>query len=270
MSQRLSPIFPGMDPYLEDPRIWPSVHARFIVYLSDALQPLLRPRYFATVEERVFVDGPDRSVAPDVWLLRSRSPGGMATGVIEADEPEVQTIESLETRETYIEIRQHAGGQELVTLIELLSPTNKLSGPGHDSYLQKQAEVLASRTHLVEIDLLRLGSHTLAVPEWIPRRRGPYDYLVCVNRFGETRSRYEWYRRQLRDRLPRVRIPLAHGDDDVRADLQAVLATTYEKGCYRDRLRYEAPCVPPLSPEDQQWAIEWIERAARTPASEAG
>ena len=62
--------------------------------------------------------------------------------------------------------------------------------------------MLASRTHLVEIDLLREGLHTLAVPEWVPRQRGPYDNLVCVNRSGETRTRYEWYRRQLRERLP--------------------------------------------------------------------
>jgi hypothetical protein len=260
----LSPIFPGMDPYLEDPQIWPSVHARFIVYLSDALQPLLRPRYFATVEERVFVEGPNRSVAPDVWLLKSRQPrSGPAAAVVGADDPEVEVVEPLELRETYIEIRHHATGQELVTLIELLSPANKYSGPGHDSYVTKQAEVLGSRTHLVEIDLLREGPHVLAVPEWKARRK-PYDYLVCVNRSGDTRNRYELYRLGLRNRLRRVKIPLAHGDAEVGVDLQAVLATTYEKGVYRERLRYDLPCVPALTQEDQQWAQECIDRAVRS------
>ncbi len=264
MSMELSPIFPGMDPYLEDPHLWPSVHARFIVYLCDALQPLVRPRYFATIEERVFVDGPDRSVAPDVWLLRTPSRrGGTATAVVEADEPEVETVASLEVRQTFIEIRHISSGQEVVTIIELVSPANKYPGPGGNLYLKKQAEVLASETNLVEIDLLREGRHALAVPEWHARRRGPYDYLICVNRAGQSRSDYELYRRRLRDRLPRIRVPLAQGDADVRVDLQAVFATTYERGCYRDRLPYNSPCVPPLSPEDQEWANEWIERAAR-------
>ena len=31
-------IFPGMDPYLEDPRVWPGVHSRMVVYIADHLQ----------------------------------------------------------------------------------------------------------------------------------------------------------------------------------------------------------------------------------------
>ncbi|HVC99427.1 MAG TPA: DUF4058 family protein [Pirellulales bacterium] len=246
--------------------MWPSVHASFIVYLRDAIQPLVRPRYFATIEARVFVEGPDRLVAPDVWLLRNPlRRGGTPVAVIEADEPEVATLDSPEIHETYIEIRHRDSGQEVVTMIELVSPTNKFAGSGRDSYLKKQAEVQASRTNLIEIDLLREGHHVLTVPEWLPRGRGPYDYLVCVNRSGGTRADYEWYRRQLRDRLPRIRVPLAEGDDDVRIDLQAVFATTYEKGCYRDRLRYDAPCIPPLTLDDQQWAQQCIKLAATAP-----
>jgi hypothetical protein len=192
-------------------------------------------RYFATIEEHV----------------------------VEADEPEVETVASLEVRQTFIEIRHISSGQEVVTIIERVSPANKYPGPGGNLYLTKQAEVLASETNLVEIDLLREGRHALAVPEWHARRRGPYDYLICVNRAGQSRSDYELYRRRLRDRLPRIRVPLAQEDADVRVDLQAVFATTYEKGCYRDRLSCNSPCVPPLSPEDQEWANEWIERAAR-------
>jgi hypothetical protein len=55
----MSMIFPGMDPYLEDPLVWPDVHASFIVYLREHLRPLLRPRYVITVESRVFVEGPE-------------------------------------------------------------------------------------------------------------------------------------------------------------------------------------------------------------------
>ncbi len=50
----MSMIFPGMDPYLEDPAFWPGVHNRVIVYLADHLQPKLGSRYIATIEERVY------------------------------------------------------------------------------------------------------------------------------------------------------------------------------------------------------------------------
>ncbi|HEV3021864.1 MAG TPA: DUF4058 family protein [Pirellulales bacterium] len=85
---------------------------------------------------------------------------------------------------------------------------------------------------------------------------------MSVNPSGGTRAHYEWYRRRLRDRLPRIRVPLAEGDDDVRVDLQTVFGTTYEKGCYRDRLRYGSPCIPPLPPKDQEWAQQCIDLAA--------
>jgi hypothetical protein len=69
----------------------------------------------------------------------------------------------------------------------------------------------------------------------------------------------------VRDRLPRVRIPLAGDDPDAPLDVQAVLTHTYAAGSYRDRLRYEAPCVPPLSPVDQAWANRRILEAHAAP-----
>ena len=56
----MSMIFPGMDPYLESPLLWPGVHTSLIVYFRDQLQPLLRPRYLATIEERVYLERPAR------------------------------------------------------------------------------------------------------------------------------------------------------------------------------------------------------------------
>lgn len=42
--------FPGMDPYLESPVIWPDVHHGLISEIQAALNPRLRPRYVARVE----------------------------------------------------------------------------------------------------------------------------------------------------------------------------------------------------------------------------
>jgi hypothetical protein len=262
----MSMIFPGMDPFLEDPVLWPSVHNSLVVYLRDELQPLIMPRYVATITERVFVQGPsERDVYPDIWIKRERPPstgaGGSAVAVADADIALIVDVPEEEIHEWSVSILDRHSDERVVTVIEVVSPTNKFAGAGRDSYVNKQREIRQSHTHSVEIDLLRYGPHVVAVPEWAPGNRGPYDYLVSINRARGSRSRYEYYARTVRQRLPAIRLPLAEGDDDVKLDLQAVLTRTYELGGYRIRLRYDRPCVPPLSPEDQAWADELIGKA---------
>ena len=260
-------IFPGMDPYLENPTLWSGVHSRLVVYIADVLQPMIRPRYFAAVEERVYVEGPDREIIPDVSLRRERPVhGDEGVAVLElADDPEVilSPDMGLEVREPYINILDRHSGEKIVTVIEVLSPTNKSSGPGATSYALKQKQVRDSDAHLVEIDLLRGEDHVLSVPKWSARERYNYDYLVCVNRAKPLRIEFEVYPRLLRQALPKIRVPLSGDDPDVRLDLQAVLAQTYEAGSYRDRIRYQAPCRPPLRPEDQPWADQLIQTAMK-------
>src|SRR5262245_51151131 len=132
----MSMIFPGMDPYLEDPTIWTGVHASFIVYLRDFLQPKLYPRYVAAVEERVYLEGTDRQIIPDVWLKRTDESGG-GVAVAEPDEALLLQAEVGEVHESYVAILDRHSGQKVVTIIELLSPANKFSGPGRESYLAK-------------------------------------------------------------------------------------------------------------------------------------
>lgn len=251
----MSMIFPGMDPYLEDPELWLGVHNRLVVYIADALGPQLRPRYVAAIEERVYVEGPDRKTRPDVSIRQARPKrqgGGVAT--LEADAPVIVRAPVEPVHESYVAILDLHAGQRVVTVIEVVSPTNKYAGPGRESYLAKQGEVLSSDVHLVEIDLLRTGPHVLAVPELLVRERGHYHYLTCVNRAEGLRDAYELYPRRLRDRLPRVRIPLADDDPDVALDVQAVVAQTHDSGGYRDRIDYARPCSPPLDPDDRSWA----------------
>ena len=260
----MSMIFPGMDPYLEDPDLWPGVHSSLIVYIRDRLQPGLRPRYVAAIEERVYVEGRDRHTRPDVSVRKvrpGRGEGGMATAVVEADAPTVVRARLEPIHESFVAILDLRDGHRVVTVIEVVSPTNKYAGVGRNSYLAKQGEILAGDVHLVEIDLLRQGPHVLAVPGELAREEGPYDYLTCVNRAGEFREAFELYTRRLRDRLPRVRIPLADDDPDVALDIQAVLSHAYETGGFRDRIDYARPCKPPLSPEDQAWADALVREA---------
>jgi hypothetical protein len=177
--------------------------------------------------------------------------------VAELDEPLIAEA-PLDVHEPYIEIIDLSSGKQVVTVIEALSPTNKYAGPGQDLYLTKQRDVLESTAHLVEIDLLRAGPHVLAVPLSRIAPSGKYDYFVSVNRASRLRRIFETYPRTVRDRLPRVAIPLQEPDADVQLDLQAALEQTYRAGRYAERIDYSRPCEPPLSAEDRTWADELI------------
>src|SRR5260370_657527 len=74
--------FPGMDPYIERPVIWPDFHNHLITVVKAALQPLLRPRYVALSEDRLFVVESDRPIRPDLALVRTSSPQPMAGAAI--------------------------------------------------------------------------------------------------------------------------------------------------------------------------------------------
>jgi hypothetical protein len=153
---------------------------------------------------------------------------------------------------------------KLVALIEVVSPTNKAAGPGRASYIAKQQETLARDCHLIEIDLLRNGRHVVSVPEWRVEPLKPFESLCCVSRWPQ-RNRFELYPRKLKERLPRLSIPLTGEDPDVVLDLQAALQQAHVEGRYARRIRYGEPCDPALAAEDQVWATDCIAafRAAR-------
>jgi hypothetical protein len=162
-------------------------------------------------------------------------------------------LDGLEIREPRIEILDLYDDEKLVAAIEIVSPANKLAGPGRKSYLDMQRELLERDVNLIEIDLLRKSRHVMTVPRWRVLQFRPYDYLVCVNRHP-TRHRFELYPRTLRQRLPRIRVPLAAPDPDVPLDIQDAFEHIHADGRYMWRIRYHEPCIPPLRVEEQQWA----------------
>jgi hypothetical protein len=253
-----------MDPYLEHPVLWEGVHARLIVAVANQLQPKLDPRYITSIEERVFIEGPQRRV-PDVWIQKVLGVDEASRAVESgSDTAVILEVEEVTIRETRVEILDAYNAMKLVALIEVVSPTNKAAGPGRVSYQAKQRETLGGECHLIEIDVLRIGRHVVCVPEWRVEPLKPFDSLCCVSRWPR-RNRFELYPRRLRERLPRLAIPLADGDPDVTLDLQAALEQVHVEGRYGRRVRYDRPCDPPLAPDDQAWATECIAafRAAR-------
>jgi len=251
-----------MDPYLEHPAIFPDLHDRLITYLSESLQGGLPSPYFAAIGDRVWVEISEREIGPDVKALRGRAEhegsrgGGTAAAAEVRSQPVVVTVPQDERREPYLEIRSAIEGERLVTTIEVLSLTNKTPGAhGRDLYLRKQKEVLGSKVHLVEIDLLRAGEHATAVPlKRALLKTGRFDYHVCIHHFDNLED-YFVYPILLRQKLPEIAIPLLPGDAPVTVDLQAVFDRTYDTGPYRRRVRYgEVEPEPQLLAGEQEWA----------------
>src|SRR5438093_12883101 len=107
--------FPGMDPYLEHPVLWEGLHARLIVAVANQLQPQLDPRYVTSIEERVFVEGPQRRI-PDVWIQKTPDgQGEMTAAEPEADTAVVLEVENVEIRESRVEILDSYNDMKLVT-----------------------------------------------------------------------------------------------------------------------------------------------------------
>jgi hypothetical protein len=204
----------------------------------------------------------DRHIDPDASVTRlatARAPGGgaAAPSTLEVDDAWEIAVGDDEIREAYIEILA-AGGREVVALIEVLSPANKARGTeSRRLYEAKQREVLASPTHLLEIDLLREGEHTIAVPREQLVRRGHFDYVVCLSR-GPRHDRSIVWPTSIRKRLPRVRIPLAEGDADMACDLQALFDSVYETGRFADSVDYSVEPVVPLAAADAAWVGERV------------
>jgi Protein of unknown function (DUF4058) len=211
--------FPGMNPYFEQADAWQDFHREFLVDFRRQLVPLLGRDYFI--------------------MLKFHA--------------QIQPLAEDAERVAYLEIRNRLS-HELVTVIELLSLSNKRPGDDREQYLAKRGEILRSDVNLVEIDLLR---------GWTPmpaEDRPEGDYSVLVSRAGR-RPLAEFWPIRLRDRLPVIPIPLKPTDPDGRVDLQEVLHQAYDRARYRKYI-YEGSPEPPLSAQDAEWAATFLPRPA--------
>lgn len=257
--------FPGMDPYLEAPEVFPDLHDSFITYLREHLQARLPAPYFAAIGRRVWIELARRSIGPNVHVLRAqrRSPEPRAATVAAAvaTAPVAVRVAHDEFREPLVEVYARGEqGKRLVTSIELLSRSNKTPGAhGRDLYLRKQKELLASQVHLVEIDLLRGGEHATAVPLEDARLAcGAFDYHASVRRFDDFETFFV-YPIRIEDRLPTIEVPLLPGDPSATVDLQAVFDRCYDAGPYAVEIDYGAdPITPPLRPDQASWAEKLV------------
>lgn len=252
--------FPGMDPYLEGRGIWPGLQNAMCSEMAYALNAVLPANFAARVDERVYIDIPDREIIPDVVI--KKRPGksgagarlnGPSPSVAIGDEPVVVTLEPLEVREGFIEIIALDDRRRVVTVIELLSPSNKTAGSvGRRAYREKQREVLKSRANLVEIDLLKRGRHTVLTPVERVRTRGPFDQIISLSR-ARRRQVCETWPLTYRQRLATIRVPLVLEIPDIALDLQASLNRCYDGLAFDRQIDYREKPPIRLPRETREW-----------------
>ena len=236
-----------MDPYLENPELWPDAHNGLIAALRDDLSPRLRPSYYVALEERTYLEEPGELV-----LVGQTSEGSRTPTVVEVELPVGAKV-----RETLLEIRTASEG-EVVTVLELLSPANKRSGTGRRMYLDKRELILSTRTSLVELDLLRAGE---PMPTVRPRVRS--DYSVLVSR-GHRRPKADLIPFDVRDPIPPFPLPLRRGENEPTVDLGKILHALYDRASYDLRIDYERESGSPLTPADSEWARDLIRERGAT------
>lgn len=219
--------FPGMDPYLESETLWPLFQHHFVTCLYQILLPGLTDRYRARVCQRHYV-----------------TEQALFTSVVRE-----------EHHEEFIEIRSRTEGR-LITLVDIVSPTNKMTMAGRQVYLDKRQEGKTAHANLVEIDLVLQGQPTLdysrdGLPDW--------DYAVTVTRSTQP-ERYEIYTATLQKRLPRFRMPLAGDDRDTVLDMHGVFARTYDQGNFGSKIDYHRDPTITLCDEDRRWVDDLLKQ----------
>jgi hypothetical protein len=251
--------FPGMNPYLEGPRFWRDFHDSFIIALRDDLAgQVLQRGYFVSVNEQVYLrefwsdygepfGRPDISVGIRDGTTLTESTGGTATMAV----PLKSRIDDVVPDEgvNFLEVIDR-NTEEIITTIEVLSPSNKFLGKDRGTYVAKRRRILESPVHLVEIDLLRAGPRMPFADQ--PR----CDYLVAVSR-ANSRPDVDMWPFGIRDPFPPIPVPLRDGEQDAALNLKSVLDGVYDRAGYGFRIYSHEP-EPRLNSVDAAWAMSLI------------
>ncbi len=247
--------FPGMNPYLEQDDVWHDFHQRFATAMAETLGGLIAPRYFVKIDEHAYIhempaDHRRPARRPDAFVAPSGAAGAVTDAVGLAEAPVEILLPGIDVeRQPFLEVRDRYSRQ-VITVIELLSPSNKEPGPDREQYLTKRGEFLASTVNLVEIDLLRGGGRLPPID--LPGA----DYCVFISR-AEQRPRAGAWPVRLQDKLPVIPVPLRGREAEPRLELQSILDRVYDLAYYATYIYSGAP-RPPLSPDDAAWARQFV------------
>ena len=217
--------FPGMNPYLEQSAFWSDFHGGYIHRCREVLAQQVLPRYFVRVDEHIYLHEMPEPRArligrPDISLTTNQ-PFESSGGTVTLEAPTI--LELIEDHDTetvpYLEVIDRASSR-VVTVIELLSPSNKMRGPDREQYLAKRKLLTHAGVNYVELDFLRGGPRTLPT---IPT----CDYCIQVVK-APNWNRVGVWPLTLSDPLPVLPIPLRPGETEPTLDLQAILHDQYD------------------------------------------
>jgi hypothetical protein len=255
--------FPGMDPYIEACGLWEDFHSHLIEQIAERLADVAPERYLVRTGERSYVvmlEGQGtthRPILPDVGVTvrtSGKKPGRKSGGTAVADAPgdfapiTMRAFVEEAHREAFVEIREAAPKQRLVTCIEVLSPTNKRPGSaGWELYQRKRQSLLLGGVHLLEIDLLRGGQRMPMLDPWPTT-----PYTVLLARAHKPDACRVWPI-SMQHRLPPIAVPLAKPDADLALDLQSMVDSIYRRYRYASSIDYGKPLTPSLGPKEATW-----------------
>ncbi|MEM7062398.1 MAG: DUF4058 family protein [Cyanobacteria bacterium P01_B01_bin.77] len=256
-------MFPGMNPYLEHPDLWPEIHPQFVSALANLLQKQVSDRYNVIIRKRVYrVSGEDSLVVGQP----SQEPCSGANAP-DSQQPIPTYIAVPQTiQEDYIEIIDHKIGTT-VTIVETLTPQKKRPGRGRENYEQRCEAIFGGDTHFVEIDLLR---------GWEPiSAYGPsdIDYRVLVSRSNQ-RPKAEMYTWQVNAPIPPLTLPISRPQDGEGAqasctvDLKQALDDACAGSTFDFSINYERDPIPPLHSDANQWLATLLEQAGLRQAAQ--
>jgi hypothetical protein len=253
-----------MDPYLEG-EMWQEFHETLATEIRAQLLKVLPPHYVALLAKRYVLHRPaiglmslpeeHRVIYPDVHVAQTprvrESAVAYETQTFTQPATRIPSLVAEEVPVMSVEVRDVAN-RRLVTVIEILSPVNKM-GDGAMEYVEKRGALMGTSVHLLEIDLLRRGGRVLFETD-----PPPADYYAYLSRFTD-RPYTDVWPIGLRDRLPVLPVPLLPPDADVPLDLQRAVDACYELVHYERLLDYTVPPPPPpLGEADATWLADVV------------
>ena len=262
-----SPV-PGMDPYLEKPAEWGGFHLGMCYAIQAELNRHLPGGLRAKLDQYLWVQdapagggasaGRPVKVKPDAFVPEGQTGGnGVAVAARPVTAPTTRGRLPAGRKKKARRVLVTAGGDRVLTAVEVLSYSNKLPGDDRDAYLRKRREYLAS-VDLVEVDLLRAGERMPAGEPLPP----PSDYLMFACRTDHYPAVETWAV-TVRDELPVLPVPLGPDFPPCPLDLRACLDRVYEDTRAALEIDYAGPPPYPLRPADAAWAADLLEKRKR-------
>jgi hypothetical protein len=212
--------FPGMNPYLESEKTWPAFQHQLVSAIYQLLLPALVDQYRTRVQDREFI----------------------------TEEPLFTSIIKTTHHEHFIEVR-HRTTDRLITLIEVVSPANRLFNTGKTALVEARKSALAEGANVLWIDLILQGQSPLNIQN---RNENPFDYHLALTR-ANLPTTVELYTNQMAKRLPRCKVPLASEEAELVLDVQQAVNRAYELGHFAAKVEMKG--LPPgkWSPEQEAW-----------------